>query len=473
MSSLGIGRISRRGFLRTAPAGLALPWLVPGSALGLAGRAPANDRVVLGYIGCGPRGLLNMREQMGCPEAQLVAVCDVWQHVRQQAKAVVDQHYGNRDCRAYVDFRELLARDDIDAVGIATPDHWHVPMAIAAMKAGKDVHVEKPLGISVEEDLACRLAVRRYGRIFQYGAESRSSALCRYGAELVRSGRIGQIRQIIVKAPNSVRGGSTQPKPVPPGLDYELWLGPAPWRPYTGCPDNGPGWYHVRDYALGFIAGWAAHPLDLLQWAFDTHQAGVWEIEGTGIIPAEGCNDAVIDWDVRIHFASGVRMTFQAWGVTPEKDPRLAQQGNYAQIIGTEGWVALCYMGLVTQPESLRNVPIGPNDVHLPRSPGHEANFIQCVRTRQTTVSPVDDAVRSDLISQLSDIAIRCGRPIRWDPVKEQILGDPEAARLMSRAMRAPWSLDFSPPAPSASRDRNEAALSATTGRGLPATRFS
>jgi len=437
-------RLSRRGFLRRALAAgglVAVPCVVPAAALGKEGRPPASERVVLGYIGTGPRGLLNLREQMGCAQAQLVAVCDVWKHVRDQAKAAVDQHYGNADCKSYVDFRELLARQDIDAVGIATPDHWHVPVAIAAMRAGKDVHVEKPLGISIEEDLACRAAVRRYGRVLQYGAESRSSAVCRHGAELVRSGRIGQIREIVVKAPNSVRGGSKQPKAVPPGLDYELWLGPAPWRPYSGCPDNGPGWYHVRDYALGFIAGWAAHPLDLLQWAFDTHLTGLWEVEGKGVIDTEGCNDAVIDWDVCIRFASGVKMTFQAWGVSPETEPRLADLGNYAQIIGTEGWIALSYMGVVTQPESLKKSAIGPGDVHLPVSLGHEANFIECVHTRQTPVEPIDDAVRSDLISQVSDIAIRTGRKVTWDPVKEQFLGDDQANRLCSRAMREPWRL--------------------------------
>ncbi len=444
MKRVPVSTCTRRQFLGgvVAAGGLvAAPYVIASSALGAEGRPAASERVVLGYIGTGPRGLLNLREQMGCPQAQLVAVCDVWKHVRDAAKAAVDQHYGNGDCKAYVDFRELLARGDIDAVGVATADHWHVPISIAAMRAGKDVHVEKPLGISVEEDLACRAAVKRYGRVLQYSAESRSSALCRHGAELVRNGRIGQVREIRVKAPNSVRGGSRQAKPVPPGLDYDLWLGPAPWRPYSGCPDSGDGWFHVRDYALGFIAGWAAHPLDLLVWAFDTHRAGPWEVEGKGVVPTEGANDAVIDWDVTIRFAQDVKMTFQAWGVTKETDPRLEAQGNYAQIIGSEGWVALSYMNLVTEPESLRTSVIGPNEVHLPASPGHEANFIHCVRTRQTPVSPVDDAVRSDLVSQVSDIAIRTGRKIVWDPVKEEIVGDPEASRMTARPRREPWTL--------------------------------
>jgi hypothetical protein len=224
-------------------------------------------------------------------------------------------------------------------------------------------------------------------------------------------------------------------------LNYELWLGPAPWRPYTGCPDSGGNWFHVRDYALGFIAGWAAHPLDLLVWAYDLHLAGPWEIEGTGVIPTSGCNDAVLDWDVTIRLANGVKMTFQAWGLQPETEPRLANSGNYAKIVGSDGWVALRYMGLLTEPESLAQSVIGPGDVHLPASPGHEANFIECVPSGQRPVCPVEDAVHSDLISHLSEIAIRAGRKIVWDPVREEIVGDPDASRLMHRAHRAPWTL--------------------------------
>ncbi len=438
-------RADRRRFLRrvavAAGGAAAAPYVIASSALGGAGRAAASERVVTGYLGTGPRGQLNIREQLSCPEAQVVAVCDVWEHVRQSAKQIVDAHYQNNDCKAHVDFRELLARDDIDAVGIASPDHWHVPMAVAAAKAGKDVCVEKPLGVSVAQDQICRETIKRYDRVFQYGTEARAMGACRLGCELARNGRIGEIREIRVKAPNSVRGGSLEPKPVPKGLDYELWLGPAPWRPYAGCPNNGDSWYHVYDYALGFIAGWGAHPLDLLQWAFDTHLAGNWQVEGSGAIPTQGRNDAVLDWDVRIRFSSGVTMTYWATGVAKDEDPRLARLGDYAQLIGTEGWIAVYYGGMVSEPDSLRAATLGPDDVHLPVSQGQERNFIQCVRTRQTPVSNVDDAVRSDIISHLSNIAIRTGRKIEWDPVKEEIVGDAAASRMLTRAMREPWQL--------------------------------
>ncbi len=438
-------RITRRALLRgaaAAGAGLAAPRVIAGAALGKEGRPAPSERVVMGYLGVGPRGLLNCREALTCPEAQVVAVCDVWKHVRERAKKTVDDRYKNADCKACVDFREVLDRADIDAVSIGSPDHWHVPMTVLAAKAGKDVCVEKPLGISVAEDLLCREVIRRYDRVFQYGTEARASAACRLGAELVRNGRLGKIKKIRVKAPNSIRGGSRKPLPVPEGLDYDLWLGPAPWRPYSGCPDNGAAWFHVRDYALGFIAGWGAHPLDLLQWAFDTHLQGNWEVEGRGAIPATGSNDAVIDWDVTIRFASGVEMEYWANGVAKDEHPRLAKLGNYAQLIGEEGWIALYYASMDCEPASLRTSELGPDAVRLPVSRGQERNFIECVRSRQDPVSHIDDAVRSDLVSHVSEIAVRCGRRITWDPVKETVVGDDEAARMLARPVRDPWRID-------------------------------
>ena len=437
-------RFDRRTFLgRGAVAAgiVASPYVVTSAALGGQGRPSASERIVTGYLGTGPRGMTNINEQLSCPDAQVVAVCDVWEGRRQAAKQAVDAHYKNGDCQAYNDFREILARDDIDAVGIASPDHWHVPMAVMAARAGKDVSVEKPLGISVEEDQVCREMIRRYDRVFQYGTEARAIDACRVGCELIRSGRIGEIREIRVKSPNSIRGGTHQPKPVPKELDYDLWLGPAPYRPYSGCPDSGPDWFHVRDYSLGHISGWGAHPLDLLEWSFDTHGHGNLEVEGTGVIPTEGCNDAVLDWDVRIRFGDGVDMSFWAHGLPKEEDPRLANLNNYAQFIGSEGWIAVYYASMLCEPESIGKIPIGPDDVHLPVSKGQERNFIECVKNRQTPVSNIDQAVRTDLMSHISEIAIRAGRKITWDPVKEEIIGDEEAARMLSRAMREPWQL--------------------------------
>jgi predicted dehydrogenase len=435
------GRCDRRAFLKgAAAAGAAgFPYVATASALGLGGRPAPSERVVLGYIGTGGRGMLDLREQLGVDIAQVVAVCDVWRNRRQRAKQTVDQRYGNADCTAYADFRDLLARPDIDAVGIATPDHWHVPMTIAAVQAGKDVHCEKPLGISVEEDLRCREAVRRHARIFQYGTEARSSVRHREACEAVRSGVLGKVREIHVFAPNSDPGGSRAPRPVPPDLDYDLWLGPAPWRPYSGCPDSGGGWYHVRDYALGFIAGWAAHPLDLLVWAYDLHTTGAWEVEGTGKTDTRGSNDAVYDWDVRFALANGVRMTLRTNGSPgPAPHPYAMLRNDYALLIGERGWIAIGYYNIWADPPDLLR---RPRTVRLTESRGQEHNFIHCVRSRQEPVSPIGDALNSDLVSQVADIAVRTGRTIKWDPLQGRVIGDAEGQRVCRRPMRPPWSL--------------------------------
>jgi predicted dehydrogenase len=226
--------MNRRQFLGKAAVAMAVPVvpsIVPSTVIGADGAVPPSERITVGYIGTGAQGReANISELLQCRDAQVVAVCDVYKKYRDLGKAMVDAAYQNQDCKAYIDFRELLARDDIDGVGIATPDHWHVPMAVAAMKAGKDVHVEKPLGICLAQDLACRDAVQRYARVFQYGAESRTNASCRLACELVRNGRIGEIRELIVQAPDL--GVGRDPGPVQPAH------GAQPHREGLGSPST-------------------------------------------------------------------------------------------------------------------------------------------------------------------------------------------------------------------------------------------
>ena len=235
--------------------------------------------------------------------------------------AAADAYKDRRDAAAarmkgtaYADFRELLARDDIDAVVVATQDHWHVPMAIAAAKAGKDAYVEKPLGISVEQNLLCRKAFEDNDRIFQYGTQQRSSNHCRFGCELVLSGRIGKVHTLEVIAPNGGAGGSTEEAPIPETLDYDMWIGPAPRAPYTVHRCNPTGTYWIYDYSIGYLGGWGAHPLDILVWGSDADLQGPMTFEGTGVIPTEGLYDTVYNWDVKIQMADGVKMTFKPGG---------------------------------------------------------------------------------------------------------------------------------------------------------------
>jgi hypothetical protein len=413
---------TRRHALKQLAALAAAPYVITSTALGNADTPPASDRVTLGHVGVGGRGRGLLQGFMRCRGAQSVAVADAYSDRREAVARLING-------KAYADFRELLAREDIDAVVVATPDHWHVPVAVAAARAGKDCYVEKPLGLTVQQDLVCRKVFQEQGRIFQYGTQQRSMEHCRFACELVRSGKIGRIKALEVVAPNGGAGGSTQEAPVPPALDYEMWVGPAPLKPYTPDRCKTPGTYWIYDYSIGYLGGWGAHPLDLLVWGCDCDLAGPMTFEGTGKISKDGLYDTVYDWDMKIELAGGVTMTFKPGG-------------DSTKFIGEEGWVTVSRNKAKTSAssESLMALKLKPEE-QLPISPGHDQNFVDCVRTRQTPVSSLVDAVRSDLISQLCDIAVRVGRKITWDPKQEEILGDAEASRLLSRPMRAPWTL--------------------------------
>ena len=417
---------TRRTFLKAAAAAGAAPMMITSSALGAEGRPPASERVALGHIGVGGQGSGLLRGFLGLEEGRSVAVCDPIQKRREAAAGRVNKRYGSDDCRTYNDFRELCACKDIDAVVIATPDHWHVPIALEAVRHGKDVYVEKPLGISVKHDQAMREAVHRYGAIFQYGTQQRSfNTHCGFACELVRNGYLGDLKAIHVVAPDGATGGDPTPQPVPDGLDYDMWLGPAPVAPYTHDRVFGLGRWMIYDYAIGFIAGWGAHPLDIAHWGYPHVPV---EVEGTGVIPTKGLFDTVVHWDVRGRYASGVEFT-------------LKPGGDKTTFVGTEGWVAPSRGGIQADPPSLLKVKIRPDEVHLLQDNHHYRNFLKAVLARRTPVSDIDSAVQSDIMSHLGDIAIRTGRGIRWDPEKETIVGDEEANRMLSRALRPPWHL--------------------------------
>jgi len=309
---------------------------------------------------------------------------------------------------------------------IATPDHWHVPIALAAVRAGKDVYVEKPLGVSIEHDKALRAAVHTHGSIFQYGTQQRSfNTHCAFACELVRNGYVGELKAIHILAPDGATGGNPAPQPVPEGLDYDLWLGPAPLAPYTHDRVIGGGRWYIYDYALGFIAGWGAHPLDIAHWGYPHIPV---EYHGTGRIPAEGLFDTIVDWDVRGRYANGMEFTMKTGT-------------DATRFVGTNGWVTASRGGIRAEPAALLKVKIKPDEVHLLQDNNHYRNFLASVLARKTPASNIDSAVQSDFISHLGDIAIRTGRTIHWDPQQETIVGDETARRMMQRAMRAPWGL--------------------------------
>jgi len=430
-----MSRISRRSFLKGAAAvgGViagGFPAIVPSSVFGA--NAPSN-RVTLGHIAVGGQGSGVMNGMLHLEETQILAVCDSFKDRREQRAMAVNNHYAGRrekgtyrSCEAYRDFRELLARTDIDAVVIATPDHWHVPAAVLAVKSGKDIYVEKPLGVSIAENKMLREIVHKHGAIFQYGTQQRCfNQHCGFAAELVRNGYIGELKSVDVIAPNGETGGNPAPQPVPEGLDYEMWLGPAPVAPYTNDRVVGTGRWHIYDYALGFIAGWGAHPLDIAHWGYPHIPV---EYEGTGVIPRDGLFNTVVNWDIKGRYASGVTFT-------------LKPGGDCTRFTGTEGWVAPSRGGLTASNESLLKVKIKPGEVHLLQDNNHYLNFVKAVKSRKNPASDIDSAAQSDFISHLGDICIRTGRKIKWDPVKETIVGDENAARMMNRARREPWSI--------------------------------
>jgi len=411
--------MSRRHFFKAASVALG-PLVLPSRIL--FGNETPSKRITTGHIGVGGQGSGLLRGFLGIRECQPVAAADPFQC---RAQAAADQM--EVGAKAYQDFREVLARPDIDAVVIGTPDHWHVPIAIAAIKAGKDVYVEKPLGISIEQNKAIREVVHRYGAIFQYGTQQRSfNTHCAFICELVRNGYIGELKEIRVVAPNGASGGHFEPQCEPADFDYDMWLGPAPIAPYTKDRVIGMGRWHIYDYAIGFIAGWGAHPLDIAHWAYPHTPV---EYEGTGVIPTEGLYDTVVNWDVQGVYSSGVKFTLKAGG------------NNNTRFIGNEGWVEASREGRNASSPSLLQIKLKPEDMRLLQDSNHYRNFISAAKTRRAPASDIDSAVQSDIMSHLGDIAIRTGRKILWDEKRETILGDEMARRMMTRSMREPWAL--------------------------------
>jgi predicted dehydrogenase len=437
--------VNRRQFLKgltgAAVGAIGFPYIIRSSALGKAGTVAPGNRVVVGCIGVGSQGSGVMQNFLNQEAAQVVAVCDVKANRREAARRRVDMHYNSSGCAEYHDFRELLARDDIDAVMNATTDHWHVLTALAAAKAGKDIYLEKPMGLSLAEDQALRAACHDYGTVFQFGTQQRSDRKFRQACELALNGRLGKVHTINVLSPSSVAGGSMKPAPVPEWLDYDFWLGPAPYTPYTEDRCSNKLWWFHSNYAVGWIAGWGVHPLDIALWGGGEAVAGPVELEGTGTFPTDGFCDTATDWRIVFKYASGVIMNYAGGPQPAEWRQRYGPDRHGIGFEGPEGWAHVNRGRIVAEPKSLLDSVIGPNEIHLYESSHHVRNFLDCVKSRSRTVCPIDVAVRADIVCHLSDIAIRTERKIKWDPEREVIVGDAEASRRLTRSMRSPWHL--------------------------------
>ncbi len=414
---------------------------------------PAIERVTLGGSGCGIQGIGDMRGFLRDERVQVVAVCDVnrqspgyWDGAiagREPARNFVEWHYARdkksgafKGCDTYEDFRQLLARKDIDAVIIALPDHWHSIPVVMAAKAGKDIYGEKPLSLTIHEGRVMSDAVKKYNRIFQCGSQQRSDPRFRKACEIVRNGRIGKLHTVRVGLPGGTPDfGRTQdrqdPEPIPEGFNYDFWLGPAPEAPYS------PARCHVNfrwilDYSGGQITDWGGHHPDIAQWGMGTELSGPTSIRnGQATWAKEKIWNTATDFSFEAHYASGVRMIVSSrlrGGVTFE---------------GSDGWGWVNRGAIEASPVSLLDYEPAENEIRLPRSTSHFRNFIDCVRSRQQPIAPIEQAHRSITVSHLGNISLRLGRDLTWDPTTERFSNDDKANDMLRRPMRKPWTLDL------------------------------
>jgi len=443
--------ITRRQFLKTTAAASAVGALqfIPARALGRVGLVAPSKRVALGVIGLGIQGTGDMLAFLGNSEVQVIAVCDVHEEQRAKGKKVVDTFYSNSDCAAHKDFRELIARPEIDAVQITTPDHWHPLIAIEAALHGKHMYQEKPMGWSFRAAHTVEKVVKESGVVFQFGTQQRSDGKFRFACELVRNGKIGQLKTILVGVPGSVASCPIQPvESVPKELDYDLWLGTAPMAPYCyhRCrpftqKDGWSTWYSISDYCMGMIGNWGVHHLDIAQWGNNSELSGPTEIQGTGEFPQGMLTDCCVSWQVENRYANGVTLVHMDDATSSKHPLQKGGHGHGVMFLGTEGWVHVDREKLDAQPASLLDIKIGPNEVQLFKSTNHGANFIDAVKGRNKPAAPIEIAVRTDTLCNLQLIAAKLRRKLRWNPEKEQFLNDNEANALLDRPMRAPWKL--------------------------------
>jgi len=403
--------------------------------MGRGGAVTAGNRITIGMIGVGGHGRgVNLSGFLAQPDAQVVAVCDVDPKQIEKARRQVSDKYGNDDCSAYKDFREVLARGDIDAVMISTPDHWHVPISAAAARAGKDICCEKPT-LTVAEGRILSDTIGKYKRVFQMSTEDRSIFVYHRMAELVRNGRIGKLHTIRVGLRRGwrIHGDPVtgrEEQPVPEGFDYDMWLGPAQYEPYA------PGRCHwnfrwILDYSGGQLTDWGAHIVDTAQWGNDTERTGPVEIEGRGVFPEDTLYNTATDYRIEYKYSNGVTMIITSGQV-------------HLRFEGTEGWVGnIGWRGnLEAEPKSILDSVIGPDEIHLYTEPaGEHRNFLDCVKTRRDPYFPAEIGHRCCTVLHLGNISMLLGRKLKWDPEKEIFPNDDEANRMLSRPGRGPWHL--------------------------------
>ncbi len=418
-------RLSRRQFLKLSTvAAASAPLVLPSW-----GASGPNDRITLGFIGTGTQGRGLLQNFLNHSTTQVLAVCDVDTKRREHHRQIVENFYKTKQdsdfksCTEYKEFGELLERKDIDAVVIATPDHWHAYIAILAANKGKDIYCEKPLSLTIREGRAMVNAARKNNRVFQTGSMQRSSGEFRKACELVRNGRIGQVKQVIVDV-----GGPSVPCDLPeeamePGLNWDMWLGPAPKRGYNsvlsprGVHEHFPNWRNYREYSGGMMTDWGAHHFDIAQWGLGMDDSGPVEI-----IPPE---DPKATKGLRYLYANGVEV--------------LHGDSGGVLFIGTEGKILVNRGKFEATPEKIGTDPLPANAIRLYKSDNHAKDFLDCIRTRKRPICDVEIGCRSVTVCHLGNIAYWTHKRLKWDPKAEQFIGDPEANKWLDRDKRDPW----------------------------------
>lgn len=431
-------KTNRRKFIKTTVTtalGITVfPHIIPASALGKNGQVPPSDRIVMGAIGVGSMGTGNMIGFLNKKETQFVAVCDVDEKRNNKAKQLIDQTYKNSDCRKYHDFREFLENEKLDAVSIALPDHWHAIISVAVANKGMDIYGEKPLARSIKEGRAIVDAVEQNNIIWQTGSWQRSVPNFHHACELIRNGRLGKITYVEVGLPDGGKSIGTPPvMPVPEGLDWNFWLGPAPTRSYRGvCHWD---WRWIMDYSGGQLTDWAGHHVDIAHWGLGLDRSGPVEVEGEGIYPREGIYNVPVEYDIHYMYENGMKMRVANRSRLP--------QGMGATWYGEKGWINVDRGGLTADDPKILDEKIGEGDIKLYESKDHHQNFLDCVKSRKETITPAEIAHRSISVALIGEIAMLTGKKLQWDPVKEQFIGNEIANRLLFRPYRKPWELDY------------------------------
>jgi predicted dehydrogenase len=448
-------KLKRRTFIQKSAAGAGALALSPTILTSVTSCKGANDRIHLGHIGLGQRGSNELRSYMLPLEgARSVATCDVFRDRRQKGVELTRSFYKERgwnapECQAYLDYEELLERTDIDAVHITTPDHWHVLGAIQAARAGKHIMLAKPLGLSYPNYMILKDELKKNNVRFHYATQQRTMRHMQLGIDMIREGKIGEIEKIDVWAPgkNPVSSPVCKEVPVPDGFDFEKWTGPAPLNSY--CPDrvtNNSSWFQY-DYSIGFLAGWGAHPLDVLVWGAKEQVVGTYSCTGEGLFWSEGgMYDNIYSWDVKYSYANGLQVHFMSTDQAQNSmlDHRHFMDSNGTTFYGSKGWLSLSrHSGESDIPELQKKLNEFPKDEHgriISEENTMGQMFLDVIRGSIDETCPLEDAIISDTLSHMGDIAIRMGRKVSWDPVSGEVSGDTEANQLYIRSMRKPYT---------------------------------